>query len=92
MRFNMNNLKKIIYFTLGILIIPFTLAIASTYLFNDDNYELFHGFWGSAYLPIYLLFSVIHRGKIAQKIPNKFVLFAILYTIAAIILTLLYML
>lgn len=85
----MNSIKKIIYFTTGILIVPFTLGIVTSWLLNSDDYERYVGFWGSVYILIYILFPVIYRGKVSEKISNKYIMFLIFYLIAAIILLLL---
>ena len=85
----MNSIKKIVYFTTGILIVPFTLGIVTSWLLNSEDYERYMGFWESIYLLIYILFPVVYRSKVAEKVSNKYIMFLILYLIAAIILLLL---
>ena len=81
--------KKIVYFTTGILMIPFTLGLITSWALKSENYERYMGFWGSIYLLIYILFPVVYRSKVAEKVSNKYIMFLILYLIAAIILLLL---
>ena len=85
----MNSIKKIVYFTTGILMIPFTLGLITSWALKSEDYERYVGFWGSVYILIYILFPVIYRGKVAEKISNKYIMFLVFYLIAAIILLLL---
>ena len=85
----MNSIKKIVYFTTGILMIPFTLGLITSWALKSDDYERYVGFWGSVYILIYILFPVIYRGKVAEKVSNKYIMFLVFYLIAAIILLLL---
>ena len=84
------DMRKIVYFITGILVVPAVFGMATSYFFGSDDYETFVGFWGSVYLLVYLLFPLIYRGKIAQKIFNRYMMYAILYAIAGILLLLLF--
>ena len=52
----MNSIKKIIYFTTGILMVPFTLGLITSWALKSEDYERYMGFWGSIYLLIYMYF------------------------------------
>ena len=73
----MNSIKKIVYFTTGILMIPFTLGLITSWALKSDDYERYVGFWGSVYILIYILFPVIYRGKVAEKVSNNPVQYAL---------------
>ena len=72
-------MKKILLFIIGFFLIPTLLGSATAYLFNPENYETYVGFWGSIYLLIYIVFPLIYRDKIKQKI-NKYTFYALLYS------------
>ena len=80
----MINIKKIVYFTIGFLSVSFIFGLITAMLLKTEEYELFVEVWGIIYLLIYLLFPMIYHGKIAEKIPNKYVMFAIFYLIVFI--------
>lgn len=82
-------MRKIVYFIIGILVVPAVFGMATSYFFGSDDYETFVGFWGVVYLLIYLLFPLIYRGKIVQKISNRYMMYAIPYALAGIVLFLL---
>lgn len=81
----MINIKKIVYFTIGFLSVSFILGITTAILLKTEEYDLFAEVWGIIYLVIYLLFPIIYRGRIAEKVPNKYIIFVLLYLIAFII-------
>lgn len=82
---NMTYLKKVVYFTVGVLLVPFILGLITLWLVGSEDYETFYGFWCGVYLLIYIFFPFVYRGKIAQKIPNKYVMYAILYSVMGIL-------
>lgn len=86
----MINIKKIVYFTIGFLSVPFILGIITAMLLKTEEYELFAKVWGIVYLLIYLLFPMSYRGRIAEKVQNKYIMFAILYSVAFAIFFLFY--
>lgn len=81
----MINIKKIVYFTIGFLSVSFILGITTAILLKTEEYDLFAEVWGIIYLVIYLLFPIIYRGRIAEKVPNKYIIFVLLYLIAFMI-------
>lgn len=73
-------MKKIFLFIIGFFLIPTILGSATAYLHNMENYETYVGYWGSIYLLIYILFPLIYRDKIKQKI-NKYAFYVLLYSL-----------
>ena len=80
----MIRFKKILYFTLGFILIPPTLAMVSCWLLDSANCETYISYWGSVYLFTYLLYPFIRKIKIFQKISNKYVIFTVCYLFMAI--------
>ena len=74
----MTMLKKIVYFILGLIIVPFGVGLPFLFL-GSDVYEDAIEFFGGVYLIIYLLFPLLYRKKLQKFIPNRYVFYGVLY-------------
>ena len=63
-------MKKIMFFIIGFFIVPMIMGGITAFVFNPQDYELYAGFWGSVYLLIYIIFPLLYRPKIKQKMSN----------------------
>ncbi len=73
-------MKKIIFFIIGFFIVPMIMGGITAFVFNPQDYELYAGFWGCVYLLIYIIFPLLYRPKIKQKM-NKSAFYALVYAI-----------
>ena len=74
----MLNLKKIGYFIIGLIVIPFIFSVIFAFGTNSD-YEDSIDFFGGMYLICYLLFPLLYRGKLQNITQNKYVFYGLLY-------------
>ncbi|MBR4105757.1 MAG: hypothetical protein IKK52_00460 [Alphaproteobacteria bacterium] len=74
----MLRFKKIVYFVLGLLVVPLLLGGVFA-LLNTTDYNTAYNFFGGTYLINYLLFPLCYKSKIKQKITNKYIAYLLLY-------------
>ena len=43
-----------------------------------DDYK-YVDFWGCDYILVYFIFPFLYRGKVKEKIPNKYLFYLLLY-------------
>ena len=77
-------MKKIIFFIIGFFVVPMIMGSITAFVFTPQDYELYVGFWGSVYLLIYILFPLLYREKIKQKM-NKMAFYALIYAVLFLI-------
>lgn len=74
----MLNLRKICYFIIGLIVIPFVFSLIFAF-FTASDYEDSIDFFGGMYLIVYLLFPLLYKGKLKNIITNKYVFYGLLY-------------
>lgn len=78
-------MKKIIFFIIGFFIVPMIMGGITAFVFNPQDYELYAGFWGSVYLLIYIIFPLLYRPKIKQKM-SKPAFYVLIYAVLFILI------
>lgn len=74
----MQKLKKIIYFILGLLTIPYLIGLPLSVILQIDM-DAIVDYFGGVYLIVYVLFPLIYRQRIREYFPNKYLFFILLY-------------
>lgn len=74
----MKILKKIILFIVGMVIVPFALGKSLSLMVGCEDYKGF-SFFSLVFFLLYMIFPFLHRGKIKEKIYNKYVFYVLLY-------------
>lgn len=77
-------MKKIIFFIIGSIFIPRLIGGLTGLVFCPQNYEYNSGFWWGVYVLIYILFPILYRPTIKQKM-SKPAFYFLLYTILFLI-------
>ncbi len=80
-------MKKIIFFIIGFFVVPMMMGGITAFIFTPQDYELFVGFWGSVYLLVYILFPLLYRPKIKQKM-GKMAFYTLIYAVLFLITSL----
>ena len=75
----MSRLKKILYFTVGEIVVPFLLGAANAFIFGNDTFNFFYGYFLLVFLLCYFLFPVLYRGKMVEKFPSRCAFYGMLY-------------
>lgn len=75
----MYRLKKIFYFLAGLILFPVIAGLILHWGFGYDDDYRYANFWGFAYFLVYLIFSFLYKGKVREKIPNRYIFYALLY-------------
>ena len=77
-------MKQIMFFIIGFFIVPIIMGGITAFVFNPQDYELYAGFWGSVYLLIYIIFPLLYRPKIKQKM-SKPAFYVLIYAVLFIL-------
>lgn len=75
----MSRLKKILYFTLGEIVVPFLLGVANTFIFGNDAFNFFYGYFLLVFLLCYFLFPVFYRGKMVERFSSRYAFYGVMY-------------
>lgn len=75
----MHRLKKIFYFLAGLILFPVFVGLILFWGLGYDNDYRYVDFWGGAYFLVYLIFPLLYRGKVKEKIKNRYIFYALLY-------------
>lgn len=86
----MQRLKKIVYFLVGLYLVPVIIGILLFWLLGHDDYR-YVDFWGCVYFLVYFIFPVLYRGKIREKIPNRYLFYVLLYLLFAALFVWIYL-
>ena len=70
--------KKVIFFIIGLFLIPLLIGISLSFVFKWQDDQCVD-FFATVYVLIYLIFPLLYRGKIKNKIVNRYVLYLLLY-------------
>lgn len=74
-------IKKAILFIFGFLVIPSFLGYITAFLLTDqENYKKYISLWEIIYIISFILFPILHRGKLKNKVPNEYIFYLIIYT------------
>lgn len=73
-------MKKIIFFIIGAIFIPMLMSGLTAFIFAPRDYEAYSGFWWSIYLLIYIIFPLLYRPKIKQKM-SKTAFYVLIYAV-----------
>ena len=87
----MQRLKKAFLFILGFMVVPRFLSAVIMQALNREELDLLSGFFAIIYLLIYFSFPVLYRGKIREKIPNRYLFYVLLYLPFAALFVLIYL-
>ena len=87
----MERLKKAFLFILGFMVVPRFLSAVIMQALNREELDLLSGFFAIIYLLIYFSFPVLYRGKIREKIPNRYLFYVLLYLPFAALFVLIYL-
>ena len=82
-------MKKIIFFIIGFFVVPMIMGGITTIVFTPQDYELYVGFWGSVYLLIYIIFPLLYRKTIKQKMSKPafyMLIYAVLFIVTSLFL------
>lgn len=77
--FFMNKLKKILYFTLGAYLVPVCLGMIHILFLGVEDAKFFYQYFTLVYILVCLLSVFFYRGKIAEKFPNRYAFYGIMY-------------
>lgn len=86
----MQRLKKVFLFILGIVIIPVILGKFLSWIVGCEDYQGIN-FFGLVFFLIYVIFPVLYRGKIREKIPNRYLFYVLLYLLFAALFVWIYL-
>ena len=75
----MRQLKKIFYFISGGYLVPVCLGMAHIPFFGAENAKLFYGYFLFVFLLCYCLFPLFYRGKVAERFPNRYAFYGVMY-------------
>ena len=73
-------MKKIIFFIIGAVFVPMLMSWLTAFVFAPRDYEVYSGFWWGVYLLVYILFPLLYRPKIKQKM-SKPVFYVLIYAV-----------
>lgn len=85
----MKRLKKILYFVLGMVIVPVILGKNLSWIVGCEDYKGIN-FFGLSFFLIYVIFPFIYRGKAREKFPNRYTFYGLLYLPFVILFVILY--
>jgi len=74
----MQRLKKVFLFILGIVFIPVILGKFLSWIVRCEDYRGIN-FFELVFFLIYVIFPFLYRGKVKEKIPNKYLFYLLLY-------------
>ena len=75
----MEKAKKIIYFFIGLAIIPAIATYFTVFVLKVDIFERLYNSLFFDYMIAYILTPLLYRPKIKKYISNKYVLFALIF-------------
>lgn len=75
----MERAKKIIYFFIGLAIIPAIATYFTVFVLKIDIFERLYISLFFDYMIAYILTPLLYRSKIKKYISNKYVLFALIF-------------
>ena len=87
----MQRLKKAFLFILGLMVVPHFLSAVIMHMLNREDLDLLSGFFAIIYLIAYFSFPFLYRGKIREKISNRYLFYAMLYLPFVVLFALLYL-
>ena len=76
----MRRVKKAFLFLLGLNIVPCFLGALMAKICGSEEFASFAGFFLLVYLVIYFSFPRLYTAKMQERFPNKYLLYALLYT------------
>ena len=82
----MQRLKKAFLFILGLYIVPVFLGDVCAFIFGYSYFKDFAGYFVVVYFLVYFIFPFLYRGKIREKIPNRYLFYAMLYLLFSVLL------
>lgn len=77
----MERAKKIIYFFIGLAIIPAIATYFTVFVLKIDIFERLYISLFFDYMIAYILTPLLYRPKIKKYISNKYVLFALIFLV-----------
>lgn len=72
-------LQKILYFTLGEIVVPLVMGVFNALIFKNDSFEYFYPYFLLVFLVCYLLFPLIYREKMLKICPHRYVVYVWMY-------------
>ena len=75
----MEKAKKIIYFFIGLAIIPAIATYFTVFVLKVDIFDRLYNSLFFDYMIAYILTPLLYRPKIKKYISNKYVLFALIF-------------
>lgn len=77
----MRRFKKIFYFILGSIVVPFVLGALNAFLWGKETFEYFYKYFSLVYLICYLLFPALYRKNMPERFPNKYAFYGVMYLV-----------
>ena len=87
----MQRLKKAFLFILGLMVVPRFLSAVIMRVLNREELDLLSGFFAIIYLLAYFSFPFLYRGKVKEKITNRYLFYGILYLPFIVLFVLIYL-
>ena len=87
----MQRLKKAFLFILGLMVVPRFLSAVIMRGLNREELDLLSGFFAIIYLLAYFSFPFLYRGKVKEKITNRYLFYGILYLPFIVLFVLIYL-
>lgn len=87
----MQRLKKAFLFILGLMVVPRFLSAVIMRVMNREELDLLSGFFAIIYLLAYFSFPFLYRGKVKEKITNRYLFYGILYLPFIVLFVLIYL-
>ena len=73
------KIKKAFLFILGLMVVPLFLSAVIMQALNREELDLLSGFFAIIYLIAYFSFPFLYRGKVKEKITNKYLFYGVIY-------------
>jgi len=87
----MQRLKKAFLFILGLMVVPRFLSAVIMQALNREELDLLSGFFAIIYLLAYFSFPFLYRGRIKEKITNRYLFYGVIYLPFIVLFVLIYL-
>ncbi|MCM1324716.1 MAG: hypothetical protein NC218_11395 [Acetobacter sp.] len=77
----MKRFKKILYFVLGDIVVPFVLGAVNALIWGNEAFDYFYKYFLFVYFVCYLLFPVLYRKNMPKRFPNKYAFYGVMYLV-----------
>ncbi len=87
----MQRLKKAFLFILGLMVVPRFLSAVIMQALNREELDLLSGFFAIIYLLACFSFPFLYRGRIKEKITNRYLFYGVIYLPFIVLFVLIYL-